>query len=544
MLDRSFLYQNKSTGSASTTTLSARQLCRILCPAVDGIVANIQSDTMVLGYDGQTYEKEWKAAKTVPVLRESCAEWYYSLPPDKEVEGPVSCRALSKLLQDGKITPQTKVYSSALSKQGEDQTWSSIHNLPYLQAALEAFETTPPPWKIPGNGNSAETTNGAAAINPLQNYDSSVMTFDTTNETGGESREKEVQDELEAFLSSTADVGPSSKMEDDEEDEVYESDGGTVYGKCPSTGNWIHSDLLPPKKPSNAAKATSSAPNNNSNKRKRKKPKFSAKNSKCWIYVTGLPTDTNQDEVTRFFQKAGIIDLDPETQAPKTKLYYSSENKLKGDASICYARPESVELALQLLDEAPFRLEDPTSVVKVQRAKFEQHGDSYKKKSAVSNAKRKVAKLAALQAVDWDESENGRISGGRKGLCIIVLKHMFDPNNSNDKVFAELEKQVHTTCEQYGSVEKITIFSKHPDGVVIVKFGQPKAANTAIQEYDGLVKDGRQVKASFWDGVTDYTVRDEEKEHQETEQRLDEFGSWLESQEVPEEFKLQVEGHT
>jgi hypothetical protein len=49
------------------------------------------------------------------------------------------------------------------------------------------------------------------------------------------------------------------------------------------------------------------------------------------------------------------------------------------------------------------------------------------------------------------------------------------------------------------------------------------------------------VVASYWDGVTDYTCRDEVTEKKEAEKRLDEFGDWLENQDLPEEFQLKVE---
>ena len=105
-----------------------------------------------------------------------------------------------------------------------------------------------------------------------------------------------------------------------------------------------------------------------------------------------------------------------------------------------------------------------------------------------------------------------------------------------------IEKEVHAECEEFGVVEKITVFSKHPAGVMIVKFTQPNAASDAVNAYNGKVRsNGRKVEASYWDGVTDYTCRDVEKEEKETEKRLDEFGDWLENQELPEEFKLQVE---
>ena len=94
-----------------------------------------------------------------------------------------------------------------------------------------------------------------------------------------------------------------------------------------------------------------------------------------------------------------------------------------------------------------------------------------------------------------------------------------------------------------GDVEKITAFSKNPEGVIVVKFGKPTAASDAIAQYHGKMRSGRRIDASFWDGVTDYTVREEEKEEKEENKRLDEFGKWLDNQEeLPEEFNLNVEG--
>jgi hypothetical protein len=46
------------------------------------------------------------------------------------------------------------------------------------------------------------------------------------------------------------------------------------------------------------------------------------------------------------------------------------------------------------------------------------------------------------------------------------------------------------------------------------------------------------VFCSYWDGVTDYTV--EEAEEVE-EQRIEQFGDWIEEQELPDELQLQVE---
>ena len=148
--------------------------------------------------------------------------------------------------------------------------------------------------------------------------------------------------------------------------------------------------------------------------------------------MTGLPSDTDEDEVVGFCSKVGVLDLDPETQQSKVKLYRRREGDASGPvgcvmgvASFCLARPESVDLAMQIFDGSFFR-SDCKDKVSVERAKFEQHGSKFVDRGKISNSKRKVAKLAALQAIGWDEGENGRITGGRKGLCIVVLKAMFD----------------------------------------------------------------------------------------------------------------------
>jgi RNA recognition motif-containing protein len=355
-------------------------------------------------------------------------------------------------------------------------------------------------------------------------------------------------------------------------------------------------------------------------KPQKKKAKFANKYSRNWIYVTGLPTsnDVTEAEIASVFSKAGLLDLDPLTQLPKIKLYRhppvtnhtgisatsttnhdigssdtmtsantgsSMTSSLKGDASICYARPESVALAITLLDDTPFRYDqrlppDQQLKMTVQAAKFvprpttnheeeeEEENDTTSRSTSaitkphpiplsrpsyISNTQRRVAKLATKQAMDWDEDGNynhGRITGGKKGLCIIVLKHTFDlhqissstpPAEEEDVYWETLEQALRTECEQFGTVEKITFCTSHPDGITIVKFVQPLAASDAIQRFNRQSFQNRQLIAFFWDGVTDYTSKkDDVQEEEEMAKREEEFGDWLETQELPAELQLQT----
>ncbi len=107
-------------------------------------------------------------------------------------------------------------------------------------------------------------------------------------------------------------------------------------------------------------------------------------------------------------------------QKPKVKLYQHKKEEnsdksglLKGEALICYARPKSMPLALQILDENLFR---DSAMILVQPAKFKQHGSfdgkgNKDRRRVVSEAKRKVARLAALQAVGWDGAQGAQDRG-------------------------------------------------------------------------------------------------------------------------------------
>lgn len=581
-LESLFLYQNNLTGQVSTTHLTARQLCRILCPVSVSTSAQQHlrhltpaTNLLLQEPDGSYCQAGWKPAMDVPVLREAVTLWYYcsassctetattsattTATTATTVSPAVSCRALAAVVKNRESSSKIH-FSSRLTK----SEWKTLDQLPNLQTALEAFDETPS-FSDPVNEPREQTFDG-----------------DVNTANGATT---EVQLELDAFLKSTTNAAEDSGDGDGDEDgkeESYESDGGTRYVKDSRTGNWVHEALVAatttstrnrPLQKESSSKASHSSTATNGEiidtkpylKRKQKTAKFSAKKGRCWIYVTGLPVDCTEDEVAERFAKAGLLDLDPETQRPKIKLYRHKHadhpdvvGKPKGDASICYARPESVALAVTLLDGTPFRTtsmnsnnNDTALLMTVHSAKFEQHGEQFdgSSRGRVSNAKRKVAKLATMQAIDWDDGEfNGRLTGGRKGLRIIVLKHLFDPSRlaqsseeEQDRLLGALEQDLRAECERWGVVEKITFFSQNPQGVAVVKLTQPGAASDAVKELNGRLWKERRIEACFWDGVTDYTVKDVVKEAKASQVREEEFGNWLESQELPEELLLKTE---
>lgn len=112
------------------------------------------------------------------------------------------------------------------------------------------------------------------------------------------------------------------------------------------------------------------------------------------IYITQLPKDTNEEEVEQVFSKFGIIAEDmrgtgkrePGTSTKRIKLYKETsteagKSQLKGDALVIYFKPESVNLAIQMMDGAEFRVGDKSSIIRVEAAQFpgnKNNGDNEK----------------------------------------------------------------------------------------------------------------------------------------------------------------------
>lgn len=77
------------------------------------------------------------------------------------------------------------------------------------------------------------------------------------------------------------------------------------------------------------------------------------------VYVTSLPEDVTVEELQQVFSKFGVIAESLDSDAPRIKLYQDDDGRFKGDALIVYFRPESVDLAVRMLDESDLRLGQP-----------------------------------------------------------------------------------------------------------------------------------------------------------------------------------------
>lgn len=78
------------------------------------------------------------------------------------------------------------------------------------------------------------------------------------------------------------------------------------------------------------------------------------------VYISNLPPDATFEELESMFSKCGVIaeGIDQNAGTPRIKMYEDDMGQFKGDALVIYFRPESVELAVQMLDDTEFRFGD------------------------------------------------------------------------------------------------------------------------------------------------------------------------------------------
>ena len=448
-------------------------------------------------------------------------QWYYleqqvgdsSSPVQK---GPVLSRLLLHKLSAGDIDGLTLVISNNMSE------WSKVCEVPELKEAMQ---------RAAEEEEKAEQR--ATAALQSSGYDSSDVVFDLNgsfppaSETGSEV--------LEAAAVAPANPPPSKAGD------------GHKTSKC-----------VPSSKPP--------------------KPQHN------WVYITGLPSDCTEQELLAHFSRVGMVALHPATQQPKLRLYRDAEGKPKGDASLCYIAQQSADMAVDVLSGGFLRV---GCMVTVTRASFQQPGSEVgggnkgKKiapsgearggggASRVSAAQLKTAYAATQQALSWAEDDDGGVKG-LVALKIVVVEGWFDPASfSLGPSFEQrLEANIASECEAFGDIEKITVFSKHSAGITIVKFATSYAAQHCVTSLNGRAVTvelppasskgqaqstaQRILKAYYWDGSTNYDsvgsgkrarAREEEEDEAERDeqQRLDDFGAWIEEQELPAEFALRTE---
>ncbi|CAD8087544.1 unnamed protein product [Paramecium sonneborni] len=241
------------------------------------------------------------------------------------------------------------------------------------------------------------------------------------------------------------------------------------------------------------------------------------------VYVEGLPQDITLEEMKTFFSKAGIIRINPETLQPTIKIYRDQNGNCKGDGLISYKMVESVQTAKEMLDGLHIR---PDVIVKVTEAVFEQKGQYRKRENRKID---KLQKVLARQKEMTQMAEEGQEDDG-KGLKILIIKNLFSPSQAQklefmNQIYGDLLLKIEA-LQIY--VQKLEFFKDHPQGVAKVKFHSAYDAEICFTNLNGVEFNNRKLFIQYWDGKENFKSNIESKEVEE--QRLEQFGQWLEEQ--------------
>jgi HIV Tat-specific factor 1 len=284
---------------------------------------------------------------------------------------------------------------------------------------------------------------------------------------------------------------------------------------------------------------------NNSGNKKAKNDRPKKERINTAVYVTSLPLDVTVEEVHEVFSKYGIIAEEVDSGKPRIKLYTDATGNPKGDALVVYFRPESVALAVQMLDDYDFRLGEtgPDGRMRVKAAEY-----SYKKQQDtpgnapgqqvnMKDKKKVIKKTQKLnnKLADWDDDDpQPQATITSRWDKMVILKHMFTQEElkADEDAKQEITDDIREECSKLGSVANVTLFDEETDGVVSVRFTTTEAADACVQLMNGRHFGGLKVEAEIADGTEKFKKSRNKKSKDDKEEeelkRLDEFGEWLE----------------
>lgn len=286
----------------------------------------------------------------------------------------------------------------------------------------------------------------------------------------------------------------------------------------------------------------------NANSGGNKKPKKEKKERvNTAVYVTSLPLDVTVEEVHDVFSKYGIIAEEVDSGKPRIKLYTDDAGNPKGDALVVYFRPESVALAVQMLDDYDFRLGEsgPDGRMRVKAADYsykkqqDVQGDVPGKQVNMKDKKKVIKKTQKLnnKLADWDDDDpQPQSTVASRWDKMVILKHMFTQEELKADADAkqEITDDIKEECGKLGTVANVTLFDEEADGVVSVRFSTTEAADACVELMNGRHFGGQKVIAEIADGTEKFKKSRNTKKvdkDAEEERRLNEFGEWLERDE-------------
>ena len=275
-----------------------------------------------------------------------------------------------------------------------------------------------------------------------------------------------------------------------------------------------------------------------------------------------------EDELHDTFSKFGVIAESLDDSKPRIKLYSDDKGEFKGDALIgestasknedpmgcayvciaVYFRPESVDIAVQMLDETDFRMGQPVMTgpmrVKAAEASYKSQkdqplaGDAAKKKGTTANRDRSKAIQKTQQMnnrlADWDDDDPSTLPDtSSRWDKVVVLKQMFTQQElaEDPGAMLDIKEDIREECEKFGKVTNVVLYDKEEEGIVTVRFGNSQSADACVRAFDGRWFDKRQVEAFIADGKERFKKSKKQgADDEDEEKRMEEYTKHIEGE--------------
>ncbi|XP_058065910.1 HIV Tat-specific factor 1 [Anopheles bellator] len=252
------------------------------------------------------------------------------------------------------------------------------------------------------------------------------------------------------------------------------------------------------------------------------------------VYVSNLPTDISEEEFGEVMSKCGMVMKDPKTHKLKLKLYRDVDGKPKGDGLCHYIKIESVDLALNILDNYDVR----GHKIKVQRAEFQMRGEYNPTLKPKTRKKEKERQKKMQESLfDWrPEKMRGERS---KHERIVIIRNLFEPELFDREVHLLLEYQndLRDECGKCGTVRRVLLYDRHPEGVAQVTMSDPEEADLVVQLMNGRFFGQRKLTAAIWDGRTKFRIAETDADIDKRRGNWEQFLETDEKTDAPDDKK-------
>lgn len=227
------------------------------------------------------------------------------------------------------------------------------------------------------------------------------------------------------------------------------------------------------------------------------------------IYVTNLPRDTNVNEIEEAFKKFGIIDQGTDG-SKRIKMYTDDEGNFNGEALIVYFKKDSIKLAVDMMDDYWFRIEDQSNgTIRVKEADFSykrnKDGDQIASKLTRKDKKASERNRADLnrKLAEWSDNEEEVAETfapkKNKWAKVVIVKKAFTlaELDEDEAAYLDIKDDFRVEAEKHGSVTNVTLFDKEQDGVMTVRFREFEAAEKFRNATHGRWFDHRQLECTL-----------------------------------------------